>query len=130
MFPWQGVAAIVAAVLFLAGAVLFVGIRAAKNTQAIRVSCIVTANVVTAAGAPPPRRTGGPTGQPPILSPQQELTALRVLTIRRSMTPADRSREHRLLDRIAEAGGAIAPDCDKISEHPEDVKPYVPNRTP
>lgn len=103
---------------------------AKKNTEGIRVSCIVTANVVVMSGAAPRRSSGGPKGRPPRLSAQQQLTALRISAIRKKvLTPGQRRQERHLIETITSAGGLSVPDCKAISEHPDRVKPFVPNRS-
>lgn len=109
-----------------------VGVQASKAadsrlSEAIRVACTVTANVVTRTGVSAGRSNGGPTGRPAPLSAQQRLSSLRVRVIRHAMTRGQRRLEMALLMEITKAGGLVVPDCKRIAEHPEDVKLYIPN---
>lgn len=89
---------------------------AARNTEAIRVSCTLISNAIIESGAAGERRAS-PTAS-------ERLTAMLIAAIVRGMAPAERAEVHRLQLITASSGGGrvTLPSCDDVAQHPETVQ--------
>lgn len=99
---------------------------AQKNTEAIRVGCILLTNAILESGA------GGDGQAPtsPAAKAQRQITAIYVQVIGRSMTSAEVAEVKRLSKIVAKAGGVVStPDCNEIAAHPDGVKELLLSKT-
>lgn len=85
------------------------------NQEAVRVSCTLLANAISQSGT----ATNSPAATP---SPQEQLTALYIGIIVRSMTADDLRKFRALSNEVAKQGNGVDfPDCRKVSMHPNSV---------
>jgi hypothetical protein len=97
-----------------------------RNTEAIRVSCIIITNAVIESGA------GGSQAQSTSEAGRLALERTAILISGIKLSPAKMARVNYLSHRIEELGGVVSvPDCDEIAKNPDRVEAlYLKDKKP